>query len=84
MHTGQAPFMGKVAVPELKCFLCATDSGGTGEICAHLIFVLILPQDFIYNNTYKFAGFITEPEPHRCDLSICVGTGDHLYRRVNA
>ena len=76
--------MGKVAVPELECFLYAADPGSTGEIHPHFVPVLILGQYFIYNNTYKFSGFITKPEPQRCDSSVCVSTGNHLYRHVNA
>lgn len=76
--------MGKVAVPEAEYLLCAADTGGAGEIYAHSIFVLILGQYFIHNDTQQFPGFVTEPEPHWCDLSVCVGTGNHLYRHVNA
>ena len=76
--------MGKIAVSELECFLYAADSGGTGEIHPHFVPVLILGQYSIYNDTYKFSGFITEPELQRRDSSVCVSTGNHLYRHVNA
>ena len=75
--------MGKIAVPEVECLLYTADFGGTGEIHPHFVPILILGQYSIYNDTYKFSGFITEPEPQRCDSSVCVGTGNHLYRHVN-
>lgn len=84
MNAGQAPFVRKIAVPETKYLLCPTDAGGTGEIYAHPVPVLILRQNLIDRDAYEFPGFITEPEPHRRDLSVCIGTGDHLYRYVNA
>jgi len=42
IYAGQAPFVGKIAVPETEYLLCAADAGGTGEIYAHLVPVLIL------------------------------------------
>lgn len=84
IQAGQAPFVGKIAVPELECFLYAADPGGTGEIHSHFVPALILGQYFIYNYAYKFSGLITKPESQRCDFSVCVGTGNHLYRHVNA
>ena len=84
MNAGQAPFVGEVAVSETEYLLRPADAGGTGEVYAHSVPVLILRQYLIYSNTHKLSGFITEPEPHRCDPSVRIGAGDHLHRYVNA
>lgn len=76
--------MGKVTVPEAEYLLRAVDPGGTGEVRPHFVPFLVLGQYFIYDDADQFTGFIAEPEPHRRDLTICVGTGNHLYRHVNA
>lgn len=76
--------MGKIAVPEIKGFLLPIKTGRAGEIDAHLVPALILRQHFIYIDSYKLSGPVAEPEPHRSNFPVCVGTGNHLYRYVNA
>ncbi len=74
MQAGQAPFMSKIAIPKLECLLCAVNGGTTGEGDTNPVFSLILRKYFIYCNGDKFSGSVTEPEPHWCDFSVCVGT----------
>ncbi len=51
---------------------------------ADAIIALIFRQHFIDRDCDEFSGFVTKPESHRRDLSICVGTGNHLHRDINA
>ena len=81
---GNMPFMRKVTVPERKCFFGPANRSGTGIVYPHPISVLILGQDFIYCNCNKFSGFITKPKSHRRNLSICIRTGNHLHRNIDA
>lgn len=76
--------MGKIAIPERKCFPVSQYGCGTGIIDTHTVAALVFGQYFVDNDRDKFAGFVPEPEFHWCDFSICIGTGNHLHRNVNA
>ena len=76
--------MGEITISEAKNRLYAINTGAAGEIRPHPVFVLVFGQDFVYRYGDEFPGSVTEPESHRRNFSICIGTGNHLYRNVNA
>ena len=84
LQVGQAPFMGEIIVPETEGLPGSVNDGHAGEIYTYLVPVLICGQHFIYGNGDQFPGFVAEPESHWCNLTVCVGAGNHLYRHVDA
>lgn len=78
------PFMGRIVVPERKCFPASVNEGGAGEISAYAIIALIFGQHFLYRDCNKLAVLVPEPETHWRDFSICVCAGNHLHRNINA
>ena len=76
--------MGKIAVSEPECFLPAVNAGAAGKMRPHPVSVLVPGQDFVYGYGDEFPGFIAEPEPHGRNCSVGIGTGNHLYRNINA
>lgn len=81
---GQMPFMRKITIPECKYFSSSINRSRTGIIHSHPISVLILRQHFIYCNRNELSVFITEPKSHRRNFSVCIGTGNHLHRNIDA
>ena len=83
MQLGQPPFMGKVVVPELEFLLNTTDNGGAGEVGTYPALSLFVADHVFYRNRNQFPIIILKTKAQWCDLSIGVGTGNHLYRNVN-
>ncbi len=84
MQTGKMPLMGEIVVPKRKYFSAAMNRGGTGEIHSYPVPVLVFGQYLVYRNRNDFPGFVTEPESHGRNFSVCIGAGNHLHRNVYA
>ena len=68
---------------KIKEFLHAEHFRFTGETGVDAVGFLFALQDAadLYGSEFSF--LIAETETHRGDLSVSVGTGDHLYRNIN-
>ena len=82
-QAGKTPFMGKIVVPECKCFPAPMDDRGAGKIHPYPVIALIFGQNLLYSDSNEFPVPVPKAEPDRRNLSVCVRTRDHLHRNIN-
>lgn len=74
--------MGRIIVMKVKDFLHAEYLSFTGETSVDVVVLLLTLQNTADLYCGEAPGLILEAETHRGDLSVGIGTGDHLYWNV--